>query len=466
MRRRKILFIILLTSIIFIPTTLAANRAYSVGSKYAQGVYEAGSDFTQNVLNAANAYGKLSGYTSYYNNVPDYSYMKGSRLGSSQVYFINGHANRTTIFTAAKNSDDYRTGISIYKDGTRLYDKDFNHYYKVAGLDGRDMSKTKLITFAGCNTASANGTGGTATGSDLTSKAYLQGATTTVGFSKTITSRSDAGKKWLQKYNTVLASGGTVKKAISDATVADSNSNLGASVIIWGSTTTLGSPKKISPASTFSKEYPLLSLEEKEDLKSIEDVYHFLDIKKSIEFDLSNKEKEGKNLNLIFEEIKKEDPSFKPEEYIISYNLVNAEENFGFIFITYFIDGIIETNKKYMVEINNNKVDKIILSGVKERNISSINSINNIILIEKVTNFNNNEKATKLSERASEIFKSENILVKSKKIDTSKLKDSIFEYKEKYYYDYNSGKLSYILTTYEETELYIRDGEEIIFDLN
>lgn len=82
MKKKKI-FIFTIVSIIssmFIGLNCdAASRAYSVGTKWPAGTYGAGSDFATNVKNAANAYGKLSGYSSYYNTNPTYSYMKGNK---------------------------------------------------------------------------------------------------------------------------------------------------------------------------------------------------------------------------------------------------------------------------------------------------------------------------------------------------------------------------------------------------
>ncbi|MDE6141879.1 MAG: hypothetical protein K2G03_04680, partial [Bacilli bacterium] len=321
--------------ICLVPTlnSKAANRAYSVGSKYAQGVEKAGSDFTQNVLTAADAYGWLSGYTSYYSNEPNYDYMKGSRLGSSQVYFINGHSNDEAIYVAAKNTDEYRTGISTGKDGLVQIDE-LKAKYKLAGLSGRDMKNTKLITFAGCNTGATYQNGGVALGStNLAQKAHKQGAKTAVGFSDEIDSRSKTGQNWLKLYNTTLGNGGSVEQAIYNANSKYPSSLLTSAVIEGSRTTTLGTVKKSSPSANFLKSYSLMSLEDREDLKPAEEIYKVLSTSSTVEFDLLNKNKYQESLIPIFNEIKKYESDFNEKDYKITFRLVNQADKFGYIFI-------------------------------------------------------------------------------------------------------------------------------------
>lgn len=443
----------------------AASRAYSVGSKYAKGVEKEGSDFTQNVLTAADAYGWLSGYTSYYSNEPTYNYMKGSRLGSSEVYFINGHSNDEAIYVAAKNTDEHRSGITTGKNG-EIHIDELKAKYTLAGLSGRDMKNTKLITFVGCNTGAKYQSGGVALGStNLTQKAHAQGAKTAVGFSDEILSRSESGQKWLKIYNSTLGNGGSVEQAIEKAHAAYPTSRMKSAVIEGSKTTTLGTAKKSAPSANFLKSYSLMNLEEREDLKPLEEIYKVLNVTSTIEFNLFDENKYHESLIPIFKEIKKYENNFDEKDYKISYHIVNEEDKYGYIFINYFINNTIKTNKVYLVKIDNNKVTKIILAGVKEKNIANIKAINNEDMMKKVINFDKNDKFYKLSDNATKLFKSKNILTKSNAIDANSLFDSITEYEETYYYDYNSQKLSYNLITFEKSDLYVMDGEEIDFIL-
>jgi len=83
---------ILLSMLIATPNVWATTKAYSVGSKYASTVDSTQSDFRDNVTNAAEGYYPHSSLTaSYYTNNPNYSYINGTKLGTSRVWFINGH---------------------------------------------------------------------------------------------------------------------------------------------------------------------------------------------------------------------------------------------------------------------------------------------------------------------------------------------------------------------------------------
>ncbi len=59
---------------------------------------------------------------------------------------------------------------------------------------------------------------------------------------------------------------------------------------------------------------------------------------------------------------------------------------------TYFINNMIETNKVYLVEIRNSKVENITLAGVKKTNTNNVLSISASKLSEKIFNFESEEK--------------------------------------------------------------------------
>lgn len=464
MKKKKILLFTIssVTASMFIVTNCyAANKAYSVGSKWPTGTYGAGSDFTTNVKNASNAYGWLDGYTSYYNTEPTYSYMKGSRLGSSQAYFINGHASATHIDVVSKDESNYRTGITISGDGNGICDSSGDEWI-FAGLDGRNMSGTKLITFAGCQTGKGT--------NNLVTKAVSQGAKTAVGFKENVTSRYVDGPKWLKKYNNLLGNGNTVKKAISGAVTAYPNWDLSTYVTSSGNTSTkLGILATTS--SNYIKNLNVSTAEERDLLKPIEETYAVLGVDSTINIELNkasgviktNDSMSGLNsaLKNVIEVIKKYDSTFNLNEYKMSYNLVNESEGYGYIFFTYYIDNTIETNKVYLVEIMNNRVENIILAGVKEANIINISNDITNTLIKRVTNFAVKEKEKAVISENSNIFNTQNILTEENCIDETKLNENIKEYSEKYYYDYNTKELSYMLTTYIETANQTVDGEII-----
>lgn len=463
MKKKKI-FIFTIVSIIssmFIGLNCdAASRAYSVGTKWPAGTYGAGSDFATNVKNAANAYGKLSGYSSYYNTNPTYSYMKGTRLGSSQIYFINGHASATHIDVVSKDEDNYRTGISIYGEGNGMCDATGDAWV-YAGLEGRSMTGTKLITFAGCKTGNGS--------NNLVTKAVAQGAKAAVGFKENVTSRFNDGPNWMKKYNTSLGSGSTIQNAISAAVRMYPNMDLSAYVTSSGNTSIkLGT--LASKSANYANNLKVMSADEREFLKPTEELYNVITLDNKIEMKLKYEDtKISKSTNLIdklddnfkkvVEIIKNYDSSFDLKEYKVTYNLVNRNEGNGYIFFTYFINNMIETNKVYLVEIRNSKVENITLAGVKKTNTNKVLSISASKLSEKIFNFESEEKEKVLIHKKHDIFNTQNVLTKEKKIDKSQLKENIEEFNEKYYYDYNTNKLSYMLTTYVETPNQTTTGE-------
>lgn len=228
----NIFFIIILFTILFFTGSKveAMQYAYSIGCKVGTGLDDAGDDYTQNVLNAANAYGKLSNVTSYYSTEPTYSYLTGNNaLGerriASHIVFVNGHASSMLILVPAKNETNYRVGIWTGYDGVTAAQ------YTFAGLESVDMSSCSLITFAGCCTGQ---------GADsLTGVAYTRGARIAVGFNGDISSRSSQGRAWLKTYNTSLANGNSVYTSIINACNAYPNSDLSVEVIIAGNTGTI-----------------------------------------------------------------------------------------------------------------------------------------------------------------------------------------------------------------------------------
>lgn len=466
MKKHKCLRIVLacLSVFLFMQSASAKEYAYSVGSKWATGTAHAGDDFTKNVDVAADAYGWLSGYTSYYNYNPTYSYMSGSngsinRLGGSSVYFINGHANSQSILVAGSNTTNNRTGIHISNNGTTVSEGGLT--FKLAGLNGRNMNNTKLITFAGCSTAKAS--------SNLPSKAVSQGAKSAVGFKGNIISRFNDGPNWLKKYNYTLGNGVTVARAIEAATTAYPNDTLSQYVTAYGNTNTrLGTLDTNSLTSAIYKDSSISEM-----IIPIEDEY------KSISYDnisvyinptiksFSNQKLSSfsNTYNTIIEAIKREDSSFDINKYKVSYNLVNEEENYGFIFFTYFI-GDVETNKVYLATIRDNKLTNLMLAGVKEKNIINIDNINNNELKNTITKFENN-KGNKLmsATRNKNIFTNANILNSDKTIKVSSFNNNVTSYDEKYYYDFNTNSFQYILNVYHTIDG-LTDGESISISLN
>lgn len=467
MKKIKLLFIYFIAMNIIICSNCYAFNAYSVGSKYAVGVTHAGDDLTLNVTNAAMAYKKITGCNSYKSLISSYDYMRGSRLGSSRVYFINGHANYDRIATAGYDKDNYRTGISIYNDGY-AYNDNLGDKWIFAGLNGRNMSGTRLITFAGCLTASQS--------NNLTTKAVEQGAKTAVGFSTTIYSRTEYGPTWLIAYNDSLANGYNITSAVDRASISYPSSSLTKGVVIKGNTSTklVDGPELCSFGSlNESQSYKSLEIllqEGRGSLKSIENTYKKVMVTSQIKLDLSKKEEinySNDSIIKVVNLIKKEDLDFNENDYKITYNIVNEERGYAYIFFTYFINGNIETNKVYLAIVDNNNVRDIVLAGVKESNINKVKSADNNALSNKLNNFEKNDKKDCLYKEAKKMYKEvsqfsvNDIFTNSNEVNVSKISKDIKDYEEKYFYDYNTNELSYKLMMGVEIENGTYDGEMI-----
>lgn len=397
-----------------------AAKAYSVGTKYAAGLEHAGDDFTGLVAKASNAYGWLSGYSSYYSYQPTYSYVNStSRLGGSSVFFIAGHGSPTNISLGAKDSTEYRTGITAFSSGTTLYDGN-NKAFKYAGLQGRNMSTTKLITFYGCKTGYAENSYSVT----LVNRAVQQGATAAVGFSNNIGNFS-YDNKWLEKYSTLLGNGWSIQYSIEKANIY-SPGNCATGVTTSGNTSiSLGTLATTSNNLAELRTIPRLDKENNliENINFEEDYINY-DVNSDIYVykDSANKEE---ILTKIVNEIKKHDDKFNFNEYKVDYNFVNDNGDV-YIFFTKYINDI-KTNKVYFVVAEKNKVKKIWLAGVKKENNVDVDEQN---IINKKKTFEKNAKST---------FELENKRVQKNKGNTYSSSD------DEYYYDYNTDELTYII---------------------
>ena len=452
----------------FVPTVNAAT-AYSVGTLYGSGTNHAGDDFRTNVINASNEYAKISGMDSNRNTQPTYTFMKKtSVLGNSKVFFINGHANNHYITLGYTNTTEGRTGISVYNDGWT------GNGYKTAGLNSRSMSGTTLITFVGCETAGYVGDA-----DNLTDKALSKGAKAVVGWYHSIHSRVYNGPQWLSSYNSGLGGGLTIMNSIYRAKVAWPSSDLSDFYATRGNTNlTIGTSTQPLMVNNESNQKLLTanSVRSHNDaLQLISSDYKIIDTS-IMDFEPVDKEIIDEDLSSyttlfesIISKIKLKDASFDPSDYKVTYHLANAENGYGDIYFTYYIDGKIETNKVYIATFENYKITDIVLGGVTIDNLDNVKTNVKTLLNNKISLFEN-EKVSKLLEKDSNLFKKSklqtnqvDVLDVNKKIKISSLNGNVIESSELYYYDYNTQELKYILKTVKNINgLYDADGIEII----
>lgn len=241
---KKILYVflsvaILVCSIGALQTSAATTTsyAYSIGTLYTDG-----SDFTNNVKVAADIYGTISGFRSYYENTPTYDYLTGNNANgvprlASEIVFLNGHANSSAI------------GLN-YSGGS--FDVTINYNSASTnkiGLRSFDMSSCKLISFVGCSTAAGT--------TNLPSVAVAQGAKSAIGFTDSIYSRFYNGPDWLRVFNNRIAAGYTVDEAIASACRAYPNDSLTQYVKRYGNGSVVPAASNLSTASLRNEDYAL-----------------------------------------------------------------------------------------------------------------------------------------------------------------------------------------------------------------
>lgn len=151
------------------------------------------------------------------------------------------------------------------------------------------------------------------------------------------------------------------------------------------------------------------------------------------------------------------DDEFNIKNYKISHNVNNSERKYGTITFIYYI-GDIETNKGYLVNIEDNKVESITLGGIKKQNIKNIENVKAETLSKKISEFESNKKEKVL-------LSTSKVLNKNNTINKSSLSDNTISYTERYYYDFNESKLYYILDQSEKIETTYLDGDRFKIEI-
>lgn len=156
----------------------------------------------------------------------------------------------------------------------------------------------------------------------------------------------------------------------------------------------------------------------------------------------SNTSTTNKYMSDIKKRIIASDKTFNESNYLISYNSNPSYPELETITLTYVIDNLIETNKVYEVQIENDNIKDIYKSNSEETN--------ELELVSKVNNFDESIKEKILLEKYAYLFKQNKILNKDKSINQNRFNQNITRYEEKYHYNYNTKELSYILNVYHD----------------
>ncbi len=428
MKKKTIILILCLIFSCNVKNVMAAT-AYSVGCKYpaSTGFNE---DTTQIAKDAAYGYGLASEITgSYYNTEPTFSYLNSTtRLGKSRAFFIAGHASPQYIVLASSAG---KTGVGVSEGYA------FN--YHLVGLANKDMSQTRVITFAGCNTANLDN-------ANIAKKAFEQGAKASIGWITT----TDNNQGWLKTFNYSLGYGYSVNDSITRANASNGGTNTSIYVYVYGDRQTKITTynKSLTPLHSTIDAKLLSDQTYQEISKPLTDTYMALDMPElfissetgDIFYEpLRNYSDSFKNVINSLESI---DSDFDVNDYYITYRIIDESTMSGFLQLTYHIDEQIKTNKGYLFTFENKKIVEKILSGVKRKNLKKIDGLDTKQLLEKVYDFNQ-KKMFELEKNIPSFFGKSAIPSKS----------SEFSVKNEYFfYDYNNEKLEYDVEIVSEDE--------------
>ncbi len=278
------------------------------------------------------------------------------------------------------------------------YDYDSSSGYKYAGFNSTNMSTCDHISLVGCSTAS-NGD------YNITWKAVNKGATSALGFTNSITSRSSAGETWLEKYNDGLANGYTISRCITYATGFSSSSNLATYAKIYGSSSNTVTDSKTASSSPFNTTFtniPAVGLQNTVEAKP---------------------EKVTKVIDSVINAIKKLDASFNLADYRMTVNMFAPQDGNGMITFTYYMDDLIKTSKGFVAVIENNVVVEVFANNVATQEENGELNLENVSEIELISLAKEHMTGKSSSEISNTI----------KVIKTTK----------QYYYDYITGKLTF-----------------------
>lgn len=410
--------IVAVNSSMMVSASSTTHYAYCVGVKHASTDTNSG-DFTGNAKYAATCYGMMSNFSGYYQTTPSASYLRsetnpnGVRKLASDVVFLNGHANpKLMIFGESLGS-----GVYYGYDAS-------NSSYQFAGLKSiSTMSTVDLISLIGCSTAGDS--------ENLASVAYAQGATTSVGFTNSITSRFGNGPKWLERYNDYLANGYSVQSAVNYASACYPDCDLSTYVKIYGSTS-----NTITNTDALSLNVEMEVLDSEDINVSVSDMHNCNNSSPNMcDFD---------GFDMLVSQLENLYDNFDINDYKVTVNMYSDNQLDGMIMLTYYIGENIATNKAYVISVENGVATEVIPSGV-------INPATPVFFINEITD---EGKLIAAVERFKQSKAAKGISM-TKNLGADMSEDAeLIETREKYFYDYTTNELSY-----SETYFYLTAGE-------
>lgn len=211
---KKILLFGICTFLLMVTNVQADVTATLVGRNYGTGEIDTSVD-------VGNAYLKLYPLHPIVNQStnPTISWMKGSSNGLSRmensILFFSGHGNSSLMHFY--NSDSSDSSYDFYIKAT-------NNTSNTVGLGSYDMSKVKLVVFAGCQTAYGT--------NNITKTVYNNGAKGTLGWSTSI--NASAHTAWLTNFWTKIGAGNSLAQAVASANSVSYTDNRVKNAVYYG----------------------------------------------------------------------------------------------------------------------------------------------------------------------------------------------------------------------------------------
>jgi len=381
MRKKITLTILIITCIIFTLSTnvFATRYSYSIGQRGnnitdSEGNIIVENGFAQNAENSWMHYGNLPTINpeistiTLTGNLLNYPLPNGKHKLESNILFLNGHANPNEIHFSYLDDPRYLTGVY---NGNSYTDQSSGRVF--VGLNALNLNDTQLVNFVGCSTAKND--------NNLLTKAIERGAKVALGFNTEISSRTQQGIRWLNKYNDYLTSF-SISDAIYYATAWAPQSNLGPSVVyIYQNGYQNLNLYSLYSNNQNSIDNSTFSTNASTNKNIIKETF----LTRQINIPFTTKF----NYQKLYDEIKALEPNFNINNYKITEHFYNKEAGNGIIILNYYINDIIKTNKVYMAKIENNIITELTLGGVQKNYINNINSLNEKTLTNKLETKNN-----------------------------------------------------------------------------
>lgn len=405
----------------------STTYAYSIGVNH--GTQNSGytGDFTPNVIYAKNAYDNLNNVSSIQILQPTKQTLlssnpNGNRILASKIVFLNGHATPTQMIFNHNNA-----GGNYYALVTSSYDGSNG-----AGLLSINMSTCKLISFVGCQT------GNLSYSNNLVRTAVAQGAKVAVGFKEDISSRTTAGRGWVNKYNEALGNGKTVSASIRAAVDSYPNSTLSTYVILAGNPSNAVGTLSVGEEVMSSIETVKPSYYANIDISQLPDIVED-DVTKAC----------YKN---IVSRVKKINDDFNPDDYKISINRYDIDSKSGTAILLYYINGEIKTTRAYTCTIEDDVITEIRAINHNTSGAAVAAATRTTVLSEKqIMNLVHDYKETQ-EENAIMSYNTETYTTVIQHDKCTVDEESIYKVSKDFTYDYTTNSLLYERVVYYQNE--------------